>query len=156
MLLVVLVTINALCGNNCFMQMILSKRRFSASNVRFVWTENCFLKADHLLCWILLTPSITQMFTFPYNLRSDDVRYAISKQIGKKAFLMKWASEKVLSVTFAFELPFSAPWFLKRFGLEIVQFFPLLFSAAPTLRNHGYFFSVTTVWLTELVFLINP
>ena len=56
------------------------------------------------------------------SLQLSDVRYQ------NIAFVLKWASEvherpiclyeKVLSVTFTFELPFSVSRFLKRFGLE--------------------------------------
>lgn len=62
MLLVVLGTINTLCGNNYFKQMILLKRGLSAFKVRFEWNEICFLKANQLvevfsyLCWIVPTP----------------------------------------------------------------------------------------------------
>ena len=61
----------------------------------------------------------------------------MSKQIGKKAFLIKWASEKVLSVTFTFELPFRFPWCLKRFGLENFKLVLLCFLRFQTIC-HGW------------------
>ena len=105
--------------------------------------------------------------------------------------------EKVLSVTFTSELPFSVSRFLKRFGLEKFNFhfratvqclqvpqtfwtgeiqLALLYFLRFQTIIHGWhdncaifppsvfryhiffwiFFSATTIWLMELVFLINP
>ena len=130
----VLGTINALCKNNCFMQIILSKRRSSAFNDVLYELKIVFSKQTTYYVQLYQNHLLLKCLRF---LTTYVVMCEMSKQIGKKAFLIKWASEKVLSVTFTFELPFRFPWFLKRFGLENFKLVLLCFLRFQTIC-HGW------------------
>ena len=155
------------------MQIILSKRGFSASKVRF-------LKANHLLCWIVPTPSITQMFTFPYNLVMKDIKINRQNSLSSKmsircsraSHLLVW---EVIVGYFHFRATVQCLLVPQTFWTGEIQLALLYFLRFQTIIHgwhdncaifppsvfHYYiffwiFFSATTIWLMELVFLINP
>ena len=129
------------------------------------------------ICYVQFTvptPSITEMFTFPYNLRivmwdiktnwQKSFPYKMSIREGIVGYFHFWASVQIPLVHETFwtaEIKLVLLYFLRfrtishSWRNNRAIFPPSVFRCAYSEKS-WIFFSATTVWLIELVFLINP